>query len=336
MLAGDTLGGYERHVFIPEEWTRAKASGNNARGIANSLANVVLSLALVAALVASVATLRKHPFGWRAAFSVAGIILVVFAVQFVVKLPSQLAWFSTNESFQVQTIRLAVGAVVGLVVMLCFLGAIAGIGTGKKATPASAAPELLAGLGAGFLLLAGERLVSYLEPSHPWHAGIDGANSGIPLLSGLWMLMMLIPIALFWIRVHCALPARPMLRLVFAALLGLCYGASFESGFWAPILFRSALYGIAFVLLDRLVRRIHPAALVAVVATRFLGQAGAELFLPGYPDARYNALVALALVAITGVILYRLLRAVPCAVTAAPATAPTPDNAPPVLSEKLG
>jgi hypothetical protein len=335
MLAGDALGGYERHVFIPEEWTRAQASGNNARGIVNTLANIALGLALVAALIASVATFRKHPFGWRAALGIAGIVMAAFAVQFVVKLPSRLAWLSTNESFQVQTIRLAVGAVVGLVVILCFLGAMAGMGTGKKATPASAAPELLAGLGAGFLLLAGERLVSCLEPSHPWHAGIDGANSGIPYLGSLWMISMLIPISLFWIRVHCALPARPMLRLAFTVLLGLCYGASFESGFWTPIILRSVLYGVAFVLLDRLVKRLHPAALVAVVATRFLGQAGAALFLPGHPDAWLESLVALALVVIAGMALYRLLRSVPCAAPVAATATTETDNTPPVLSGTL-
>ena len=335
MLAGDALGGYERHVFIPEEWTRAQASGNNARGIVNTIANVALGLALVAAAIASVATFRKHPFGWRATFGVAAIVLAAFPVQFFVKLPWQLAWLSTNEPFQVQIIRLAVGAVVSMVVILCLVGAMAGMSTGRKAAPASAAPELLAGLGAGFLLLVGERLVIRLEPSHPWHPWIDSANSGVPYLGGLWMATMLVPIALFWIRVHCALTARPMLRLAFAALLGLCYGASFESGYWTPIILRSALYGVAFVLLDRLVKRLHPAALVAVVATRFFGHTISALILPGHPDARLESLVALALVAIVGMTLYRLLRAVPCAAPVAPDATTEKDNTPPVLSGTL-
>ncbi|MBK8476470.1 MAG: CPBP family intramembrane metalloprotease [Opitutaceae bacterium] len=316
-LAGDALCGYERHVFIPEEWTRAQASGDSARNLTTGLLNFTTVIALIAALIAAARARKAFPFAWRTALAVAGIILVVFCAQGFVKYPSLLAWWATDESFKVQTIRFAVGGAVGAIFSASFLGALAGLGTGQRANPARTNAEFLAGLGAGLILLLGERLVLHVTPQiSPWHCGINGATTGIPFLSDLWMVMALVPMALCWIRVQTALPARlgtGLGRTAAVATLGLCYGASFNANQWLPIVLSGLVCAVGFVLIDRLVLRTHPSVLVAVAMARFLGKAGVELFQRGHPDAVRDALIAAALISVLGLVLYRLLRRQPAA-----------------------
>lgn len=323
-LAGDALCGYERHVFIPEEWTRARASGDSARNLTTGLFNFATMITLLAALIAAACARKEVPFAWRPALAVAGITLVVFVLQGFVKYPSRLAWLATDESFKVQAIRFAVGGAVAAIFSAAFLGALAGLGTGKRANPARSTPEFLAGFGAGLLLLVGERVVPHFTPQiSPWHCGIDGANTGIPFLASLWMVMGLMPMALCWIRVQTALPARlgtGLGRAAAVATLGLCYGASFNANQWLPIALSGLVCAVGFVLLDRLVLRTHPSVLVAVAMARFLGKAGAELILPGHPDAVRDNLVAVVLITAVGLVLYRLLRQQPATRPSAAAT----------------
>lgn len=312
-LAGDTLSGYERHVFIPEEWTRAQTSGNSARSMTTGLLAFATVLVLIAAIIAAARAVKQNPFAWRTAIVVAAIALIIACAQGFVKYPPWVAWASTDESFQVQTVRFAVGNAMGAVVMAAFLGAVAGLGIGKRATPARFTPELLAGLGGGLLLLFGERLVPILTPhASPWHCGIDGANSGIPYLGSLWMVSIQLATAVFWVRVQTALPRTwsGFKRTAIVASLGLCYGASNNSQ-WLPIVLGGVVFAIAFVLLDRLALRTHPSVLVAVVTARMLGNAASCIFLPGEPDGAIGGLVAMALIAAVGWILYRLLRQQP-------------------------
>ena len=314
-MGGDALCGFERHVFVPEEWTRAQAPGDNARNLTTTLTNVALALALIAAVVAGATALWKHPFAWRAALAVAGFTLAVTVAQFFVKLPARQAWWSTNESLQVQTIRMGAGAAVGALFAAVFFGALAGMGTGRRAEPTRTTSEYLAGLGVGFLLLGAERLVeSFTSGWHPWHPGIDGANSGLTALGALWIVAMLFPMALGWIRVYSALPARRgngIVRSSIVAALGLVYGASFGSGIWTPIVLSAVLFAIAFVLLDRLAERTHSSILVAVVTARCVGKAGADIILPGQPDALRDGFIAVGLVLLVSVTLYRLMRMSP-------------------------
>ncbi len=325
-LAGDTLAGHGRHVFVTEEWTRAKASGDNARSLTTGLLRFVTVLALLAALVVGGLALKRHPFAPRPALLVAAIALALTGLHAFVRYPARAAWLATDESFEIQAIRFAAFTAMGALFSAAFFGALAGLGAGKPAVPERRTRELLAGLGAGFLFVLAERVVPYLTPDwRPWHCGIDGANAGIPYLGSLWIVMRLLSTALVWVRVQAAIADRfrpGFVRSALVAVLGFCFGASDNEGIWLPIILSGVVNAAAFVLLDRLVARTHPSVLVAVVIARCLAKAGNDLFLPGQPAAVGDGLVAVFLILALGGFLYHLLRQPPRTVPAAPPALP--------------
>ena len=255
---------------------------------------------------------KQNAFSWKTALIVAGIIFVVFELRFAITIPTQLAWMSTNEPFHVQLLRTGIGSVVGGIIIAGGLGLLAGLGSGLAATPSRRTTELLAGLGAGFLLLWGERTVQLYPPHwHPWHAGIDGANTGIPLLGSLWLISSLVGTSLSWLRVQNALHARvrsSAVRTLVVATLGFCYGASFSHGLWIQIFLSGAFFAGGFALLEKLIARTHPSVLVAVVTAQMMGKAAADIFIPGQPDALRDSLVALVLITVVGGVLFHLMR----------------------------
>jgi hypothetical protein len=310
-VAGDSLSCYERRISASEDWVRAQASGNDARQVVTGLAGIATVIALLGAIVATLCKAGRPSFSWRAALGVAAIGAVMTALQFGVNLPAQLAWMSTNEPTNIQLARSGVGLVVSVLFMAASLGWLAGLGAGAASTSRRRITEFLAGLGAGSLLLVGERIVQLVSPHYPWHAGIDGASSGIPCLGELWIPMMLLGSALCWVRVHTALSDyfRPGLaRCAIVAAMGLAFGASLGGNGWLAIALNAAVFALAIPLFDRMAALTHPAVLVAVATTRCIGKSIGEYGLPGHLDARPQALVALGLTAIIGVVLYRLLR----------------------------
>jgi len=315
-LAGNSLSGYGRNVFVPEDWTREHTASANARNIATAILNVVLLIGVVWFLRGTFMGWRKHPFAMSAAIPIGVVTMFLFTVQLFVKLPEKVAWMSTGEPFRVQTLRLVALGTFALLPLSVFVGILAGIGSNrtKPAAPTRARAEFLAGIGVGFIVLLGERLVQLINPHNdPWYAGFQGANTGIPFLSGLWLTMPLILSSLLWLSVQRSLAASlraGFVRISIVVALGIAIGATDNSSSWLKMTLDGVVLAAAFVFLDRLADSSHPSVIIAMVTARFLGRAGANLLIPAQPDSIKDSLVAILIVSLVGWLLFKTMRPV--------------------------
>ncbi len=313
-LAGDTLSGFGRNVYVPEAWTRERTAKANTRTLTLSLLGMAVAAGVIACLIGMLVRWKRRPFAVRVAVYT-GITWAVYSgLEAFVKLPVQVAWMSTSEPIHVQTVRILASLLVSIPVLGGLMAVFVGVGSNRTetATPARARPEFLGGLGAGFLLVLGERFVDVVRPHwSPWHAGMDGANSGLPYLGSLWVVGILIMNALFALGVQRSVDAvvRPgILRTAIFVAFGLAFGATVNSSTWTGMVLCGTVFAIAFPLMDRLVVRSHPSVIIAIFTARMVGNALAGIVIPGQPGSLGDGLVGIALAILVGWLLFTWMR----------------------------